>query len=399
MQNVHDHIVTATSDTSPSPVYAAPMRRRRAWTAASCAALTLAAGVGCTATPTWQRVDLPSDFHPASLAAAGNGLLVGGRGAHGPALLRVTGLTHAGGLDLHPNEPAAADADLIAVTVEGDEVNAIGRWFGGAHSNPRLTLWDGTDSGNQLTSRPQEFFTFGGHDAGNLVGIELIDGTPTIFGLRSAITGIEGVVWTRAGHTWTKHVRLDPSLVSNPDRVVSFAALDRLGDLLVVAGDQVGLAGGLDQRPSLWAGAPGGPWAQELLPIPADLPPVAGQLSRATSLACADGAGCWVAGWVRGRPAVWSVSIGADRVITVQGPTVLPGSPPSGADPTALVTLVTGRPVVATGAASPTVHLGCPGGWRAITPLTGTATVVQAAPSGLYAIAGDSLERLDPPRC
>ncbi|MGV8908665.1 MAG: hypothetical protein ACOH1Y_06745 [Propionicimonas sp.] len=371
----------------------------RARTAAICTALALAAGAGCTATPGWQQVALPDDFRPASLAAAGDGLLVGGRGAHGPVLLRVTGLTTGTGFALDPNDPEAEVADLIAVSVEGDLVFAIGRWFGGAHSNPRLTLWDGSDSGNRLTSRPQEFWTFGGHDAGNLLGIELIQGRPTIFGLRSAAKGIEGVVWTLAGHTWTKHVDVDPSLVSNPDRVVSFGSLDRLGGRLVVTGDQVGLSGGLDQRPSVWAGAPGGPWTQELLPIPADLPPVSGQLSRATSLACAEEVGCWVAGWVRGRPAVWAVSIGTDGAITVQPPSVLPGAPPTGADPMALVTLVGGRPVVATGAAEPATHLGCPDGWRALSPPTGTVTVLQSAPSGLYVIAGDIVERLDPPRC
>ena len=373
------------------------MLRRTASTAAACAVLLLIAG-GCTTPPAWQRVTLPVDFRPTSLASSRDGLLVGGQRAGGPALLRVTGTTAGAGFVLDPREPAAEDADVIAVTVDGDELNAIGRWFGGAHSNPRLTLWDGTDSDNLLTSRPQEFWTFGGHDAGNLLGIELIAGEPVIFGLRSAATGIEGVVWTRSGHTWTKQVRVDPSLVSNHDRVVGFSALDRFGDLLVVAGDEVGLAGGLNQRPSVWVGSPSGPWTQALLPVPSDLPPVPGQLSRATSVACT-GEGCWVAGWVRGRPAVWSVGIGAGRAITAQQPTVLPGTAGASDDPTALVAVVDGRPVVATGADSPGLQLGCPDGWRTLTPPTGSASVLQATTSGLYLISGDRLERLDPPRC
>ena len=378
------------------------MLRRTSWTAAAIAAAMLAAA-GCTvsagATPAWQRVVLPPNVRAASLASGGDTVLLGGQADGHPFLLRIDGLKTGATVALDPREPPAADADLISVTIDGDDLFAIGRWFGGAHSNPRLTMWDGTISTNVLTSRPQAFFTFGGHDAGNLLGIEVIAGRPVIFGLRSETTGIEGVVWTRSGETWTKHVHLDPTLVSSPDRVVSFTALDRLGDHLVVVGDEVGLAGGLTQQPSIWVGSPDGPWTQALLQLPADLPPVAGQLSRATSVACADGAGCWVAGWVRGRPVVWGIDIGIDGSITPRQPTVLVGTPPSGADPIALVDLVADRPVVLTGAGEASLQLGCPDGWHALPAPTGTATVLQTATAGLYAITVDGLQRLEPPRC
>ena len=378
------------------------MLRRTSWTAAAIAAAMLAAA-GCTvsagATPAWQRVVLPPNVRAASLASGGDTVLLGGQAEGHPVLLRIDGLKTGATVALDPREPPAADADLISVTIDGDDLFAIGRWFGGAHSNPRLTMWDGTISTNVLTSRPQAFFTFGGHDAGNLLGIEVIAGRPVIFGLRSETTGIEGVVWTRSGKTWTKHVHLDPTLVSSPDRVVSFTALDRLGDHLVVVGDEVGLAGGLTQQPSIWVGSPDGPWTQALLQLPADLPPVAGQLSRATSVACADGAGCWVAGWVRGRPVVWGIDIGIDGSITPRQPTILVGTPPSGADPIALVDLVADRPVVLTGAGEASLQLGCPDGWHALPAPTGTATVLQTATAGLYAITVDGLQRLEPPRC
>ena len=378
------------------------MLRRTSWTAAAIAAAMLAAA-GCTvsagATPAWQRVVLPPNVRAASLASGGDTVLLGGQAEGHPVLLRIDGLKTGATVALDPREPPAADADLISVTIDGDYLFAIGRWFGGAHSNPRLTMWDGTISTNVLTSRPQALFTFGGHDAGNLLGIEVIAARQVVFGLRSETTGIEGVVWTRSGKTWTKHVHLDPTLVSSPDRVVSFTALDRLGDHLVVVGDEVGLAGGLTQQPSIWVGSPDGPWTQALLQLPADLPPVAGQLSRATSVACADGAGCWVAGWVRGRPVVWGIDIGIDGSITPRQPTVLFGTPPSGADPIALVDLVADRPVVLTGAGEASLQLGCPDGWHALPAPTGTATVLQAATAGLYAITVDGLQRLEPPRC
>ena len=197
---------------------------------------------------------------------------------------------------------------MSAVTVDGNEVNAIGRRFGGAHSDPRLPL-DGTDSDNLFTSRPQELWTFGGQDAGNLLGIELIAGKPAISGLRPATTGVEGVVWTRAGHTWTKQVEVDLSLVSNPDLVVSFSARDRLGDLRVVAGDEVGLAGGLNQRPSglgglsLWT-VDAGPAAAAVRPSPGSRPALAGHVGGLHGRGVSGGgAGC-VGGPLSGRSAL-----------------------------------------------------------------------------------------------
>ncbi len=355
---------------------------------------------GCTTTPAWQRVTLPADFRPASLSAAGEGLLVGGQRTGAPVLVRVAGAVATGALDLEPNEPSAAEATLISVAVDGDAVSAIGRVHAGAHSNPRLTLWDGSLSGNRLTSHPQEFFTFGGHDAGNLLGIEVIGGTPVIFGLRSVPAGIEGVVWTRSGHTWHKHTGLDPALISNPDRVLGFGALARSGNLLVVAGDEVGLAGGFSQRPSLWLGSATGPWQQVLLPVPADLPPVAGQLSRATGVACSEPAGtCWVAGWTLGRPVVWSVTIGEDGSASDVVATELAGTPAPGQDPAAMVTIVAGRPVVSTGATPPGLRLGCPDGWRTLPAPTGPVSALVGSPAGLYLITGDLVERIDAPRC
>jgi hypothetical protein len=401
MQNVHDHIVTVPSDTSAPRAYAAPMVRRTAFTTAALVAATLVAGAGCTAAPAWQPVVVPADFQPASLAATDTGLLVGGRRNGAPLLVRVSGSATTGTVDLAPKEPYAEVADLISVAADGDTVTAIGREFGGAHSNPRLTLWDGSLRANLITSRPQEFFTFGGHDAGPLLGIETVGGTPAIFGSRTITAGSEGVIWTRSGATWTKHTGVDPALVSNPDRVLGFGALTRLGDRLVVAGDEIGLAGGIGQRPSLWVGGPTGGWRQVLLPVPSDLPMAAGQLSRATGVDCPAGANaCWVAGWVRGQPVVWPVTIATDGTPVARPAARLRGAAPTdGADPVALVTSVAGRPVVSTGAAPPGLQLGCPDGWRALDTPDGPVTALVGSGSGLYLIAGGRLERLEPRPC
>ncbi len=124
-----------------------------------------------------------------------------------------------------------------------------------------------------------------------------------------------------------------------------------------------------------------------------------GQLSRATSVACNDGTGCWVAGWVRGRPVVWALEIAADGQVTVRETTVLDGTAPEGADPNAQVAVIGEVPAVLTGAAEPAMQVGCPDGWRSLPAPPGAATVLQAAASGLYAITSSGLHRLDLSRC
>jgi hypothetical protein len=347
----------------------------------------------------WQQVEL-AGVRPASLAVAGGGLLVGGRTADAPAprLLRLTGGSVAGELRLEPADPNAAAADLVRLTVAGDDVYAIGTMIAGAHSNPRLTVWDGTLGSAVLSSHTQEFFTFGGHDAGPLLGTVAVDGGPVIFGSRVGERGPYGLLWTRRGHTWSQQASR-AALASTPDREYGFSALARSGDRLVVSGDELGLAGGLTQRPVVFVGDVAGEWQQVALPVP-DLPVVAGQLSRATSVACPAGPGtCWVGGWVRGHALAWPLDVPASGAPSVAQPAVLPGDPPSGNDPATLVVLAGAIPVVFTNATTPSVQRGCPTGWQGLAAPPGRVTAAAAAPDGLYAVAGDALWRLAAPAC
>jgi len=375
--------------------------------------------VGCTITPlpggataapppAWTPVVLPDGVRATSLAATGDDLLVGGftgGDASGsgqtpddaaPALLVVRGESVTRAFDLRPSDPYAEVADLQSVSVEGEEVFAIGRAVGGAHANPRLTVWDGRLADRRLTSRPQEFFTFGGHDAGPLLGTTVVDGTAVIVGSRVGTTGLYGVLWTRAGHTWSQQ-EPPAELASSPDREFSFLAFARLVSRLVVTGDELGLAGGLNQAPVAFVGGLDGGWREVLLPVPGDLERVAGQLSRATSVACPPaGETCWAAGWVRGRSLAWTVTVPS---ATAGEAVVLPGDPPAGTDAAALVTIAAGRPLVLTNAAAPTAQLGCPDGWRTLASPTGPVTALTTAGDGVYAVAGGQVWRLPVPSC
>ncbi|MFT4108813.1 hypothetical protein, partial [Propionicimonas sp.] len=363
--------------------------------------------------PAWQRVTLPDGARAASLAADGGTLLVGGTIGSGtggggqtsdddaPRLFVVRSGSVAGDVALSPADPNAAAASLVSLTVSDGRVYAIGKMVGGAHANPRLTVWDGSAAGG-LASHPQEFFTFGGHDAGPLLGTAVVNGRPVIFGSRTSASGTIGLLWTRTHQTWTQQDAV-PALTSSADRELGFGALAQQGERLVVAGDEVGLLGGLNQRPAVFVGSVRGPWTEALLPEPDDLAAVSGQLSRATSIACpATGTTCWAAGWVRGHPVAWPVTTGGATTsgeTTTGSPITLPGDPAAGTDPVAVATIAAGRPLVFTNAAAPTLQLGCPDGWRDLGAPPAGVSAAAVVEADLYAIAGEDLWRADAPRC
>ena len=150
---------------------------------------------------------------------------------------------------------------------------------------------------------------------GNLLGIEVLAGQPgdlraPVGDRRHRGRGLDARRATPGPST----SGLDPSLVSSPDRVVSFTALDRLGDRLVVAGDEVG------PRRRASTSSPRCGWGRRkdrgrrrCCRSPRPATGVRASCPGRPSVACADGAGCWVAGWVRGRPVVWAVAIGGRR--------------------------------------------------------------------------------------
>lgn len=342
---------------------------------------------GCTAPPAWEQVET-GDVRPAALAAGQDAVLVAGASGSGPALLR---LDAAGSkrFELDPAEPYAAQATLVVVAGSGSTVDAVGTVVGGAHGNPRWTVWDGTENPPRLVSRPQGFFTFGGHDAGPLIALLETPSGPVIVGSRTTNTGSRAVLYVRKGSTWAP----TPSpiaLASTAEVQLGFSAAATSGDRMFIAGDELLLSGGLDQRPAVWTGS-GSEWRLVELPTSG----ITGTgLARATSVACNETA-CWLAGWVRGHPVVWSLdpATGAATLLAT-----LPGELPAGNDPRALVSVVGGVPVVATNAATPSVQAGCPSGWRALaTP--GRVSALAASGSSVYAIAGDVLNRLDAPTC
>ena len=134
-----------------------------------------------------------------------------------------------------------------------------------------------------------------------------------------------------------KHAGLGAAVQSDARRVLGFAAAAQAGTQVLIGGDEVSLAGELQQRPAVWLGSVSGSWQQLTPAVPSALAPVGGQLSRVTSLACSQLDNCWAAGWTAGRPVAWSVDAAG---ATVGDPELLPGDAPRDGDPEALVTML-----------------------------------------------------------
>jgi hypothetical protein len=348
----------------------------------------------CAQQPSWDRVDV-GGVTPWAMTAGAQRLFVAGSLGASPALVAI----EPGRSELHfssqPQEPYAETARLTAVTLVGDSIAAIGSTTGGAHGNSRWTIWDGTIASATLTSRPQRFFTFGGHDAGPLLGTALVGGRLVVVGSRTITAGTRAALYVRSATTWSE-LPTPAELTSDASRELGFTGFAALGDRLAIVGDELGLVGGLDQRPALWVGIPGGPWQQLRLPIPDELSGPG--LTHATSIACVGTELCWVAGWAHGRAIVWQVELADSATPRVSQTSLLPGAAGEGADPIALLTIVDRRPVVAPNAAGSALQLGCANGWREL-PGPGPVRALAATTDRLYAISQDGLWSLAAPTC
>jgi hypothetical protein len=346
---------------------------------------------GCVQAPpldvrlTWLDVT-PAGVVPAALAASESGLVVAGTDTSdsAPSVVLATGEA----VPLVPSEPYAASARIVAATSAGGQLYLIGGRAGGAHENTRWTVWDGPVAG-PVTSRPQEFFTFGGHDAGPLLGTLVVDGRPIIVGSRGGNAGPDAALYAADGEVW--HQLDTPSALHSANGVVlGFTAVTSVGSTVVIVGDSVrGTEDGAVQTPALYYGTVAGAWHRIDLPVPT---PTSG-LRHATGVACS-GTTCWVAGWTK-NPIVWKVSLADDSV----GPTTtLKGDVAGPDDPSALLTIIDGHPFVVTNAATPSAAILCGDGWMPVSA-PAQATAIAGLGSDAYVVAGAHLWRATVPAC
>ncbi len=258
---------------------------------------------------TWTKVELPAGEEPVTLTAKGADLLIGVQ--HKGAKV-VPGLTirSADGkftpIPVKPTSPYAFLAVWQSVAINGTTVVALGGAPGGAHSNVRYTVWTGTTSG--LIEHPQEFNTFGGQTAGNVIGAVMAPGGSALLGSwGSDISGLDAAVWLPQGEKWIRQKVAGTALQSKADLLVGPTSGTVSGDSIVIAGSQVRLGPNLvEQHAALWRSTQlNQGWSRLELPD-------GGARSDVRTITCTATV-CLASGYADGKLAIWKIE-GSQRV-------------------------------------------------------------------------------------
>ena len=279
------------------------MDRVRAPIPAIIAALVLA---GCGAggggdDQGWDRIRL--EFEPDSVTAAPAGaLLIGGHTGTGedtkPAYaVRIEG--RVAPRTVVPSTPYGQLASLVAVGA-ADRAYALGVARGGAHGNPRWTVWVANGRGDPLIEHEQVFWVFGGHESGTMVAQVATPRGPVVVGSWAGAVGMDVALWLGDpdGARYARRESAGTELASTSTRQYEAHGATAAGDLTVIAGEQLALDRELLRQPVVWL------WEGADRPVRrVELPAPEG---RADSAACGAGR-CWVAGVAEGRAALWQV--------------------------------------------------------------------------------------------
>lgn len=256
--------------------------------------------------PRWTRVDLPGAGEIVALAPGPSGVLVG---RYDTTVMTRSSLQLVGEdgrirpVPLEQGPGYAAEARLVSISASGDRVIALGEARGGAHGNPRSTVWSGDLTG--LREQPQTFETFGGWDAGGLVGSAYGNDGPILIGAwrAQAGPGFDVAVWRQDGDRWVRAAP-DAVLRATETRQPAAAAVTSTSDRYVAVGSTTSLGTVPRVTPTAWvASRATGPWEEfPLTPMAPD-----GGEARATVVSCvADH--CVVAGRDGGQVLVWRLT-------------------------------------------------------------------------------------------
>ncbi len=240
-----------------------------------------------------------------SLAAAGPLVLVGGGvpapgggpDERKPMLLQLTD-DAAEPVRLTPQSPYGRLAQFEFLGTDGSRIAGVGTATGGAHLNPRWSIWSGTTGG--LIEQPQPVEVFGGWNAGSLNAVAFDDSGPLLVGSWTADGGgIGGAMWTQHDSDWRRTASALP-LAGTPAGRFLPTGIGAVGNRILVSGFTVTQTeSGTGLEPTLWIGDRAGGWQRRALPD-------GGADGVATGLACAAD-GCWVVGRIGNRLALWQV--------------------------------------------------------------------------------------------
>lgn len=342
---------------------------RRTLLAAAAVGAGLVPLAGCAASASWRQVSL--DAEPQALAALPSGLLVGtsGSGLIGPT----------GAIAVRTATPYGREAGWVSLAASGDLVSGVGMTHGGAHANPRWSVFSGSVSGG-VDEWEQPFDVFHGWGAGQLIGVGYAGDTPAIVGSwQSEASGNDPSVWLWSGRRWERRVSTGTPLASTRTALAQANALAG-GDRLVVAGQVIELSP-LHTRAVVWTAAdPAGEWSR------IDLP---GDGTTVTAQCVAAHPGGWlVVGVADGRAVAWTIA--PDLTVTTLD---LPATGGAAITQVRVAASVDGLLVVAGDGAGVHAASGRPGSWQVSTP-PGTGPLAAGWASGPMVITAGSPARL-----
>lgn len=342
----------------------------------------------------WRTADL-GGMTPSTVLVSGGRLWVSGFTGSGANRAPAISMDLVGGPDEHMTlmEPPLGEspygklADLFSLAGDGQQLIGIGVAHGGAHANPRWSTWNMSSSPapepggttapqgpaqpgtTQLLEQPQLFWTFGGEEAGGLIGAAWDAKGPMIVGTWQGKAGLDGAIWRRAGATWSQ-VTPPKELVNSATRQVSPVRVDEVGvRRVVVSGSVLDLTDGVRQSAAIWRDADDD-WSLTTLPDP-------GKRSQAWSTACETE--CSTVGFRDGRVALWVGS---------RMPQPLPVS--SSVTDTGVVVRSSGTTIAAVSSnGTGRLVVGTPGAWRVLQAPTGTPRAMAVVGGWLYLVTGN----------
>lgn len=223
-------------------------------------AALVVAPAACTPAPSaWDRVELPGGGAVVTLTAVPEGVVVGRydeQSAH-PAtltLLPVAGQGAPSQVPLSSESGYAPMAPWQSVVAAGRRLIALGGARGGAHGNVRWTIWRGSVSG--VVEEPQPFETFGGQEAGTLVGLAAPDGPgpPLVVGTWASPSGrgTDLTSWRPEGRRWLRDRAAPAELAGTATSLPTPEQVTSSGSVVVVAGWATELGEHIENVPVAW---------------------------------------------------------------------------------------------------------------------------------------------------
>ncbi|WP_297624699.1 hypothetical protein [Nocardia sp.] len=272
---------------------------------------------------------------------------------------------------VEPHSPYASLAALISAGV-GDRMVALGQAFGGAHENPRMTVWSGGTGG--LEEYPQVFELFGGPHAIGVSAAAALGSTDLLVGGWDGASGRYGAtVWTSPdGAAWQRRAD-DPALSSAPGEQTGASAVSTGPSGFVVVGETL-----RDEKlfPLEWTSSDGVQWQRHSL---------FGTAAVATRVGCG-ATSCTVFGQTIGA---------SPHVLCWPAPDAVAVSGPSAAAVDTLQVVAADQRVLAVLKLDGTAHLvsvdtNCTGRQEIALPIPAAEAQVSVLPAGLLLATTDT---------